>query len=1030
MSTDKILLNIDDKARSYARIYSSLIPDQFQRKRANAAITALFAYVGMLKNTSDIKLQNSMTIYRTPFLCEQFEIADFYANDYHIDVRVTTDDNTVLIPKIHYDEDIVPDFYIVIKVDLSLKTAEFIGAVDNSQTRPEPFDYHYYKIKSNDFISNDEFIQAVQTPKSIEFNEKDHAIFEEKYLCFVDNEIGNQGKVEILRHLFNCPDCRTDFCCFTGFEMVSCNAAKYPEILEDKTLDIIGAQSVDAPKYKYKDETVYFEEDRNVSVKNYPESAEETHNSNENKSEEQNYQSSNSAGAFSMMSEEDYQNDETKMDFVPDVTNETAETSETTETKDENANTEAKSTDTSDDFFDELFASDDENKMDEVSEIKEESIFENVPEGVCVKPDDLQLIPDDDYSVPEDEMSIIEKLPSDVEEIADNVQKVIIDYDEAGKPIYSYITSADGTGPASEIQNIGDTPSSDNIVSTVSSTETDSGELDFDLNDLIDDSKKTENQNKNDDIKPEEENDMPNNSVDETSAGENSSDSIDELDILDQMFVDGALEREAREQQEVSYTPLGTPVDSHLANENEGPDTLPEPVDEKSEQNTNETTILETTANEILDEENKVEKLAQNTDDNSIKNEIDLSAENILEDDNINQSDILEEQDSLSVENENIDSTQKDVIENMEMEENQPQTSSEISVKFLQESDLAQEEENTDNSELSENIQNDNLENEDDELSSVLPSEEKSANAPLLDGYIESELSKNKNNNEDSDYEDDEEYDEDDEEYEEEDDDEEGEDDMSDEDSKKSSLKTILIIIMIIAALLILGGLGAFFFLKDKNMLSIGIFEGEKDVSTREITIPQSDDLFAMSETGEETNDNTGEIKKITLNTNPQTKSAENQIQDTIKASPILPSDLNKKTSSGDINKAITNALSSGKNLITLRGINWKCEAELFSDRAFKKYLQGLDNTLKQNLKNNIMGVTEIPPRNQVVTRFAVDNNRNLRKVIITQSSGSDEVDQIVLRSINETFEGEKSPILSDSPLKAAMYFFEVVIKL
>ena len=38
MSCELIELTIDDKARSYARIHASLIPDEYQRKRANAAI--------------------------------------------------------------------------------------------------------------------------------------------------------------------------------------------------------------------------------------------------------------------------------------------------------------------------------------------------------------------------------------------------------------------------------------------------------------------------------------------------------------------------------------------------------------------------------------------------------------------------------------------------------------------------------------------------------------------------------------------------------------------------------------------------------------------------------------------------------------------------------------------------------------------------------------------------------------------------------------------------------------------------------
>ena len=76
------------------------------------------------------------------------------------------------------------------------------------------------------------------------------------------------------------------------------------------------------------------------------------------------------------------------------------------------------------------------------------------------------------------------------------------------------------------------------------------------------------------------------------------------------------------------------------------------------------------------------------------------------------------------------------------------------------------------------------------------------------------------------------------------------------------------------------------------------------------------------------------------------------------------------------------------------------------------------------------MDVSETPTNNTVTVKMAVDNNRNLIKVAVADSSGSAQVDNIVLQSINETFEGEKSPILNDSPQKADVYYLKVVIKL
>ena len=250
MNAEELIIN--EKNGRYAKVYASLLGSQYQRKRANAAISCLFAYIDYLKNNSyqDIKIQNSMTLYRVPFLCEHFELADFYINGYHIDVRITSNEQNVLLPKIHYDKKIVADFYIVIQINSLENKTKFVGVVDTNDVTPESFDENYLKVSAKEFITNEEFLNRIREYKVQIFTKEEHEKFQEDFLAFIDNELNMQKKVEILRHLFNCEECRTEFCCFTGFEMVSKNTAKYPEILNDETLNIIGAQCVDDDKYK------------------------------------------------------------------------------------------------------------------------------------------------------------------------------------------------------------------------------------------------------------------------------------------------------------------------------------------------------------------------------------------------------------------------------------------------------------------------------------------------------------------------------------------------------------------------------------------------------------------------------------------------------------------------------------------------------------------------------------------------------------------------------------------------------------
>ena len=132
----------------------------------------------------------------------------------------------------------------------------------------------------------------------------------------------------------------------------------------------------------------------------------------------------------------------------------------------------------------------------------------------------------------------------------------------------------------------------------------------------------------------------------------------------------------------------------------------------------------------------------------------------------------------------------------------------------------------------------------------------------------------------------------------------------------------------------------------------------------------------------------------------------------------------------GNINRAIVNSFSQNSSGVSLKELNWLCTPELFTDKAFKNYLQNLDNILKLNLRNNLFNATERPQNNAVGVKLAVDNNGNLKKVMISESSGSTEIDNIVLQSINESFDGEKTQILNDSTLKSDVYYIKVVIKI
>ena len=216
-TSEYIKLNLDKKSYSYAKIYASLLTDEFQRKRAYASLVALYSFVELLEQ-SPYTVQKSMTLFKNPQLNEQYEISDLYVNGWHLDVRVVTGGDAVLVPKIHFDNDIVPDFYVVIKVDSALENAELVGIIDTENIEKEPFDYHYEAVPFSSLIDYNAFLAKLVIKKRTTHTEEDHELFRTSYLALLDNNIDAETKNKVIKHLFKCSICRTEFCCFTGLK--------------------------------------------------------------------------------------------------------------------------------------------------------------------------------------------------------------------------------------------------------------------------------------------------------------------------------------------------------------------------------------------------------------------------------------------------------------------------------------------------------------------------------------------------------------------------------------------------------------------------------------------------------------------------------------------------------------------------------------------------------------------------------------------------------------------------------------------
>lgn len=867
-AVNTINLLIDEKAVNYAKIYASLLKEEFQRKRAYASLVSLYALLNELEKT-DNDVQKSMTLFRNPVLNEEYEISDFYINNWHVDVRIITDGDAFLAPKVHFDNDLQPDFYAVVKVDKTLSSAQLLGFIDTVNLKKEGFDYHYYSISLNSLISYDEFLTKINNTKVTAFSEEEHEFFKSTYLSLVDEELDVATKNKLIKHIFECAQCRTEFCCFTGFEMVNCNMGKYPNLLEDQTLNIVGAQSVDDEKYAGKEEIIKITDDEEETLPD---------ESSENKT-----------------TEED--REETVSDILDELFNMEEDFIEPEPVKEKPVMTTPIQVSESGDL--EII----EENTEHFEPVDDMPMMESYNSGELQTSSDLEIIEDEilgDQNPNSDEVILLENepivlteeelaLPEDtatvisdeIETPEENVQKVIVDYDEYGEPIYSYIT------------NVGQ----------------------------------------------EEE-------LDESTEIEPLSD--DDDDILNEEF-------ETYPQQ-----------DDIIENLNDINSGMSRPVEY----------VTNDEASVKVEEEKEFEEYKEEQPESS---EVEYEE---YKDDDVVQDEVLD----ISLENEQTTDSQAqdEVVEYEQYEENQEN----------QEDELLEQDEEENVEECDETEEYEEAEDAYEEYQDGEDNEEEDAFA-----IPEENL------------------------------------------AKPVSKKSLMIVAMLIIFALVGCGAGAFFFLKKPQQTTVPTQPTENSVEMpveapveNPVDNSQVNDMFEAVEgedMGLEVPSAPVEIAQSSeLPPPPPVEASQPAQGENPPITPLTESDLVQNQTPAQVSNSIANAFSPSTNVVTLRNVNWLCAPQLFADGEFKTYLQKLDNILKLNLRKNILDISESPQNNSVTVKMAVDNMGNLLRVAMSESSGSQQVDNIVLQSINETFEGEKSQILNESAQKADKYYLKVVIKL
>ncbi len=156
-------------------------------------------------------------------------------------------------------------------------------------------------------------------------------------------------------------------------------------------------------------------------------------------------------------------------------------------------------------------------------------------------------------------------------------------------------------------------------------------------------------------------------------------------------------------------------------------------------------------------------------------------------------------------------------------------------------------------------------------------------------------------------------------------------------------------------------------------------------------------------------NDMNTTLQDVPADNSVQQYSGQNQyIQDV--NMPSAPPPGQYQNQGRDMSKAVSDAFLSTPINATISKIAWEAPEDLAYSDSFRKYLQMAGKNLKLTLQNDLLLSSEMAYSNKVIVDISINKGGTIKDAKISVSSGSKQIDNIVLQSVKETLKYLKMP--------------------
>lgn len=238
------------------------ITNQDSRRRAFKALLCMDTLADYLYSQG-FNIDISKNLYKILPLNEEFEFTDIHCNGRFINVVPVVNGQYVLIPKNHTIFDVVPELYVVADYNQTTKKVKFLGCFKGDKVPKSVENGNHYVCDIKNLESPAMVEELLSSNKPEEISEKSHGLFVSFFIDYLDGVLDDTSKKRLITHLIECKECRSELVEFFDYEMIAKETKKFPEVLNDNTLDIVAAVAVNDPKYKdFKEYTIQIEKEK------------------------------------------------------------------------------------------------------------------------------------------------------------------------------------------------------------------------------------------------------------------------------------------------------------------------------------------------------------------------------------------------------------------------------------------------------------------------------------------------------------------------------------------------------------------------------------------------------------------------------------------------------------------------------------------------------------------------------------------------------------------------------------------------